>query len=98
MEYKIRYLPLAVQDLHEIAGYLSGFYPGSASRVLRELERRIAQLRQMPRMYPVYPLEPDYRKLTASQYLVFYRVTDETQTVEIHRVLRASWDLPRYLK
>ena len=52
----------------------------------------------MPRMYPVYPLEPDYRKLTASQYLVFYRVNDETQTVEIHRVLRASWDLPRYLK
>ena len=35
MEYKIRYLPLAVQDLHEIAGYLSGFYPGSAGRVLR---------------------------------------------------------------
>lgn len=35
--YKIKYLPLAVQDLKEIAQYLSGFYPNTASRVLHEL-------------------------------------------------------------
>ena len=27
MTYKIKYLPLAVQDLNDIARYLSGFYP-----------------------------------------------------------------------
>ena len=37
MTYKIQYLPLAVQDLNEIARYLSGFYPKTASRVLKEL-------------------------------------------------------------
>lgn len=35
MTYKIKYLPLAVQDLNDIARYLSGFYPKTASRVLR---------------------------------------------------------------
>ena len=35
MAYKIRYLRLAVRDLHEMADYLSGFYPGTAGRVLR---------------------------------------------------------------
>ena len=37
MTYKIKYLPLAVQDLNDIARYLSGFYPKTASRVLKEL-------------------------------------------------------------
>ena len=35
MTYKIKYLPLAVQDLNDIARYLSGFYPQTASRVLK---------------------------------------------------------------
>ena len=37
MDYKIKYLPLAVQDLRDIAQYLSGFYPKTAPRVLREI-------------------------------------------------------------
>ena len=41
MTYKIQYLPLAVQDLNEIARYLSGFYPKTASRVLKELREKI---------------------------------------------------------
>ena len=34
MDYKIKYLPLAVQDLRDIAQYLTGFYPKTAPRVL----------------------------------------------------------------
>ena len=37
MTYKIKYLPLAVQDLNDVARYLSGFYPKTASRVLKEM-------------------------------------------------------------
>ena len=37
MTYKIRYLPLAVQNLNEIARYLSGIYPKTTSRVLKVL-------------------------------------------------------------
>lgn len=44
MTYKIRYLPLAVQDLNEIARYLSGFYPKTASRVLKELRDKTGRV------------------------------------------------------
>jgi toxin ParE1/3/4 len=30
--------------------------------------------------------------------LVFYRVNDESKSVEIHRVLRGTWNLPQYLE
>ena len=46
MTYKIKYLPLAVQDLNEIARYLSGFYPKTASRVLKELREKITSRKQ----------------------------------------------------
>ena len=44
MTYKIKYLPLAVQDLNDVARYLSGFYPKTACRVLKEMRERITKL------------------------------------------------------
>ena len=46
MTYKIKYLPLAVQDLNEISRYLSGFYPKTARRVLKELREKITSRKQ----------------------------------------------------
>lgn len=63
MTYKIKYLPLAVQDLNEIARYLSGFYPKTASRVLKELRDKIAKLGDNPKMCEIYPLDPVYRQM-----------------------------------
>ena len=98
MTYKIRYLPLAVQDLNDIARYLSGFYPKTASKELKEMRERITKLGDNPKMCEIYPLDPVYRKMVVDQYLVFYRVNEETGIVEIHRVLRGSWNLPQYLE
>lgn len=95
--YKIKYLPLAVQDLKEIAQYLSGFYPNTASRVLHELQKKITQLNNMPERYEVYPFDTFYRKMVVDQYLVFYHINDRTHAVEINRILRGSWNLPQYL-
>lgn len=48
MDYKIKYLPLAVQDLRNIAQYLSGFYPKTATRVLREIRGKSKSYRRHP--------------------------------------------------
>ena len=88
MTYKIKYLPLAVQDLNEIARYLSGFYPKTARRVLKELREKITKLGDTPKMCEVYRLDPAYRRMVVDQYLVFYRVTDENKIVEIHCAAR----------
>ena len=98
MMYKIQYLPLAVQDLNEIARYLSGFYPKTASRVLKELRKNITKLGGTPKMCELYRLDPTYRRMVVDQYLVFYHVNDECKIVEIHRVLRGAWNLPQYLE
>jgi len=87
-----------VQDLNDIARYLSGFYPKTASRVLKELREKITKLGDTPKMCEVYRLDPAYRRLVVDQYLVFYRVNDENKIVEIHRVLRGAWNLPQYLE
>ena len=76
MTYKIKYLPLAVQDLNDIARYLSGFYPQTARRVLKEMREKITKLGDTPRMCEVYARDPTYRTLVADQYLVFYHVTE----------------------
>ena len=98
MTYKIKYLPLAVQDLNDIARYLSGFYPQTARRVLKEMREKITKLGDTPRMCEFYALDPTYRKLVADQNLVFYHVNENVKVVEIHRVLRGSWNLPQYLE
>ena len=98
MTYKIKYLPLAVQDLNDIARYLSGFYPKTASRVLKEMRDKITKLGDNPKMCEIYPLDSVYRKMVVDQYLVFYLVNDYVRTVEIHRILRGSWNLPQYLE
>lgn len=95
--YKIKYLPLAVQDLQEIAQYLAGFYPQTARRVLSAMQQSIAQLHDMPERYEVYASDPFYRKMVVDKYLVFYHVEDATHTVEIHRILRGAWNVPQYL-
>ena len=93
MTYKIKYLPLAVQ-----ARYLSEFYPKTASRILKEMREKITKLGDTPKMCEIYRLDPTYRRMVVDQYLAFYRVNDKTRVVEIHRVLRGSWNLPQYLK
>ena len=98
MTYKIKYLPLAVQDLNDIARYLSGFYPKIASRVLKEMRDKIAKPGDNPKMCEIYPLDPVYRQMVVEQYLVFYQVNDYARAVEIHRILRGSWNLPQYLE
>ena len=84
--------------MNDIARYLSGFYPQTARRVLKEMREKITKLGDTPRMCEVYALDPTYRKLVADQYLVFYHVNENVKVVEIHRVLRGSWNLPQYLE
>lgn len=97
MSYKIRYLPLAVEDIEAMAAYLSRFYPSTVHRVLSEIESLIAGLQAHPQMYEVYEADPFYRRIVVSDYLVFYHVEDQLKTVDIYRVLRGSWNIGKYL-
>jgi len=48
-------------------------------------------------MYPEYQENTDYRRMFVSNYIVFYKVNDTERQIDIYRILRAAWDLPKYL-
>ena len=48
-------------------------------------------------MYPIYSENPDYRRMVVDNYVVLYKISEEVKEIEIFRILRASWDLPKYL-
>ena len=60
-------------------------------------KKHIANLKDNPYIYPEYPENTDYRRMFVSNYIVFYKVNDAEKQIDIYRILRASWDLPKYL-
>ena len=97
MKYNVRYSPLAKEDKKEIKTYLFKFYPETPLRFIASLKKHIANLKDNPYIYPEYPDNTDYRRILVDNYIVFYKVNDVIKQVDIYRILRASWDLPKYL-
>ena len=97
MKYKASFTPLAKEDKNEIKNYLSQFYPETPKRFTSTLKKHISNLKENPYMYPFYTENPDYRRMVVDNYIVLYRIIEEVRKIEISRILRASWDLPKYL-
>ena len=96
MSYKIKYLPLANQDLADIFDFLAE-YPQKRLRIFEKLDKCLTHLLAMPKMYPVYEYAPKFRKITLDDYLVFYRLFEDEQIIEIHRILYGKMDIQKYL-
>ena len=97
MKYKVRFSPFAKEDKKEIKAYLSKFYPETPRKFTVSLKEHIANLKENPYLYPEYPGKTDYRRMLVGNYIVFYKVNDTEKQIDIYRILRASWDLPKYL-
>jgi addiction module RelE/StbE family toxin len=97
LKYKAVVSDYAIEDKKEIKIYLSQFYPETPKRFTTSLKKHIANIKDNPYMYPLYPENPDYRRMVVDNYIVLYQIYEEVKKIEIHRILRASWDLPKYL-
>jgi addiction module RelE/StbE family toxin len=97
LKYKANFTTLAKEDKNEIKIYLSGFYPDTPKRFTSLLKKHISGLKENPYTYPIYPENPDYRRMVVDNYIVLYKIIEESRKIEISRILRASWDLPKYL-
>lgn len=100
--YKLKYLPLALEDLRDITDYIAGTLkaPKAAMDLLDTMDRSISRLIQFPFSCKVYrpakEVETEYRLLPVKNYAVFYVVKEEV--VEIHRVIYAKMDLTNAIK
>lgn len=91
--YTIEYIPLALNDLKEIARLIAENFgsPQTAINIVKKITDAVETVRKFPYSTPLFtPLKPlthEYRQLVVSSYSVFYWVTDATQTITVARVL-----------
>ena len=91
--YRIRYTPLAYEDLDEIDTYISTVLlnPQAALNLLDEMEESINRLQQFPligsELEDPYLASKGYRKLVVQNYLVFHLVDQAQKEVIIMRVM-----------
>lgn len=90
--YRIRFTPLAADDLDEIDTYISETLcnPQAAENLIEQIEQSVNQLRYFPytgsEVEDAYLASKGYRKLVVENYLVFHLVDNAEQEVLIMRV------------
>jgi len=97
--YNINITKPAETDLLDAATYIMDQLqnPTAANRLLDEVEKAVQSLDTMPQRYPVVNDDVlarlGYRFMPVQNYLVFYIIREEINTVVIHRFLygRRDW-------
>lgn len=92
-EYAINITEKAVQDLEEIASYISCILknPQVADAILGDMDSAIKGLAVFPQKHPVVSYsclqEMGIRFVSVRKYIVFYRIIENKMSVEILRIL-----------
>ena len=97
--YKIQIERAAEQDLYKIFSYISDtlLAPDAAKRIYLSIRQEIESLTFMAERYALIQEEPyrsaGIRKLLVENYLIFYGIDHDTNSVHILRVLysRREW-------
>ncbi len=98
---KIKYSPIAVDDMDEMFSYISKDNVAAAEALLKKINTGITKLAEFPNMGSILSDEEynlvsgGYRFIVIQPYLVFYRIID--RTIIIHRILHGRRDYLREL-
>ena len=104
MSMKIVYTHTARQDLRDIYEYIAYtlLVPDTARSLTDRIMADIRSLEKFPERNPLYKDEPWYsqgvRFLPVKNYLVFYTVKNETETVSIARIMYGGRDIGKQLE
>lgn len=96
MIYKIVYTKESELDLVNIYSYVSMdlLVPETAKNLIKNIMNAIEDLNSLPYRHKLYPSEPWHSKglrvLPVYNYLVFYTVIEEKNTVAIIRIMYAG--------
>ena len=88
----LEWTALAVADLTVIVDYISDDNPEAAQALKEDIETRVSQLRENPRLYRVGRVDGTREMVVRSNYLVVY--AEDPHTVTILRVLHAAQQWP----
>jgi toxin ParE1/3/4 len=92
---KVRFTAAALQDLSEIADWLSAHYPAIAPAVERRIRAVVARIGRWPESSRRTAKHAEVRVVPVGRYpyKIFYRVTlDAVEILHIHHAARKAWD------
>jgi len=96
--YKLKFLSSFWVDfataIEDLSAYNSVW---SAQRFVATTEKKLDTVRTFPNGYPKHHLFPEYRKFIVMGYIVFYKVYDDSKTVEIRRLINGRMNLKRFI-
>jgi plasmid stabilization system protein ParE len=97
MDYKIVFSDPSIEDLENIVRFIAQDNPQAAARFGAKLIESVRNLAAFPRLGRVVPEKNDenIREIIFKSYRVFYRVKDDTRTVEIARFWHAARGEPQ---
>lgn len=101
--YKVEYLPIAMNDMIEIARYIGVKLAnsGAAERIADLMVAEAEKLSDAPHRFKVYtpikPLKREYRKLLVENYIMFYWIDELQKTVTIARIIYSGRDYEKLL-
>ena len=102
MEYILRYLPIAKQDLSDAISFIVNEFqnPIAAENILNKIEKAIMdRLEDGPESFAIWPStkkrEYPYRRINVGNYTVWYVVIDKV--MEIRRIQPAKRNEENFL-
>ena len=101
MSYKLRYLPLAKEDLITIVDYIQNtlLSPIAAENTISRIEKAILKRLENPESFAIWPSSKErkhpYRRINVKNYTVWYVVIDDV--MEVRRILYSGRDEKKFL-
>lgn len=101
--YRLEYLPIARQDMTDIAWYISHELsnPIAADLLAEEMIESAENLTDFPYAHaaynPIRPLQQEYRHILVKNYLMFYYVNEALKLITIARVIYVRRDYENLL-
>jgi toxin ParE1/3/4 len=90
MGCKIIFSPQAIEDLGAAVQFIAKGNPDAALRIGNALIDRVAILENFPLLGSPYAKRPGVRKLVLRPYLIFYRLREKENVVDILRYWHGS--------
>ncbi|MCL2353786.1 MAG: type II toxin-antitoxin system RelE/ParE family toxin [Defluviitaleaceae bacterium] len=95
---KISISSAAKAELRDIKRYLSKFGDSPPEKFMDNFEKFCSKVVDMPYMFSEYSYDPSYRKAPlVFDYVIFYKVYSEKNTIHIYRILHSRRDLSSIL-
>ena len=98
MRYEIKYMDSALLDMALIKEYLSWYNAPAWPKAAENIERHIGFLREIPYGFPLYPGSEAYRKLVAEDYIMLYKVVEESLTVQVHAIWHGKMNILEHIR